>query len=418
MKVLQVVHQFLPEYVGGTEIYVDTLSRGLVHRGHDVRIFSGSSDYSEHEWKDLTVHTVPGGLRGQRGATGNFLTAFGNAGTEHAFEKLCRDYAPDLVHFHHLAGLSSQLVSIARGLGIPTVFTLHDYWFLCPNGQLITERQRPCDGPVLGINCGVCAAHRLGLAPMSIFAPAVAPVFLKRQQVLKKAVSSVDVIVAPSKFIGHIAEKNGLPREKILYIDHGVEMSPVTKDHGRGLDNKLTFMYLGSIAPVKGVHVLIDAFKCLTSGSARLLIYGDTSIFPKYGEQLKRTSAGSGIEFMGVANRDQVLKALRQADVLIVPSLWYENAPLVVQEAFAMGVPVVASKLGALEEWVTNEVNGLHFETGNAVDLGEKLKLLIDRPELLHKLRSNVPRVSSIDEHVQSIEGVYKGLVQARLKVK
>ncbi len=417
MKLLQVVHQFLPEYVGGTEVYVDALSRHLALHGHEVRIFAGSDSYSEREWKGMKVHTVPGGLRGERGTVGNFLTAFGNSGAERAFERLCREYAPDLVHFHHLLGLSSRLVNIARALDIPTVFTLHDYWFLCPNGQLITERQKPCDGPMLGINCGVCAAHRLGLAPMSLFAPVVAPIFLQRQRVLRRAVSSVDIIVAPSKFIGSIAEKNGLPRDKIVYIDHGIELSPLKTGHDPEEDGTLNILYLGSIAPVKGVHVLVEAFKRLNSDRARLLIYGDTSVFPEYSEGLKKASGGSNIAFMGVAEREGVPQVLQRADVLVVPSLWYENAPLVVQEAFAMGVPVVASKIGALQEWVIDEVNGLHFQTGDAIELAEKLKLLIDRPEILHKLKSNAPKVPSIDEHVDRIEKIYQDLVEARLKV-
>src|SRR5713101_7525554 len=116
MKVLQVVHQFLPEYVGGTEVYVDALSRHLALRGHEVRILAGGDDYSEHVWKGLKVHTVPGGLRAKRGVVGNFLTAFGNYAAEQAFEKLCLEYTPDLVHFHHLVGLSSRLVYKACAL--------------------------------------------------------------------------------------------------------------------------------------------------------------------------------------------------------------------------------------------------------------------------------------------------------------
>ncbi|MBM2825994.1 MAG: putative Glycosyl transferase, group 1 [Dehalococcoidia bacterium] len=409
MKIIQVVHQYLPKYVGGTEIYVNLLAKGLTERGHELVVFCGGDSDGRQEYQGVPVVSVPGGLRGPRGVAGNFLTAFSNPGAERAFRELCQEERPDVVHFHHVLGLSSRLVAIARELGVPTVYTLHDYWFVCPNGQLFTEYGHPCDGPVLGVNCGVCAALRLGAAPLALLAPAAAPVFILRQRFMREAVSASDLILAPSQFMLDTAVKSGLPQSKLRLLSLGIE-KPVVTDLRPPKDG-LMFSYIGSIARTKGVHVLVEAFNRVADTRAELRIYGDTGAYPEYSQGLRRMASNPKIKFMGPLSRDRLGEALGNTDALIVPSLWYENYPLVVQEAFAAGVPVIASNSGSLAHLVQDGVNWLLFETGKPRDLEAKIRLLVANPRLIDDLRCNTPLVKGVKDHIMELEETYFALV-------
>ena len=408
MKLLHVVHQYLPKYVGGTEIYVSLIAEGLAERGHQVVVFCGGDSHERRTHKDVPVVSVAGGVRGPRGAVGNFLTAFGNPGAEVFFRELCQKERPDVVHFHHVLGLSSRLIAIARGLGIPTVYTLHDYWFVCPNGQLFTETGHVCGGPALGLNCSVCAAHRLGAPPLALLAPAASPAFILRQQLMRRAVSASDLILAPSQFMMDTAIKHGLPKSKLRLLTLGIEKPRVAEAKGRR--DRPVFTYIGSIARNKGVHILVEAFNFMAEVEADLYIYGGADAYPGYSEGLLKMASNPSIRFMGPLSRDKLGEALGNTDALIVPSLWYENYPLVVQEAFAAEVPVIASRHGSLARLVQDGVNGLLFEPGDSRDLAAKVRYLVADPQALDGLRCNVPQVKGVKEHIQELEEVYYAL--------
>lgn len=421
MRILQVVHQFLPEYVGGTEVYVADLARRLRARGHEVAIFAGGDAPGQGAWDGLEVTRVPGGTRSPAGPVATFLATFHNPRAERVFLQTLARLQPQVVHFHHLLGLSTRLPALAKGAGAATCFTLHDYWFLCPKSQLLDYRGGLCQGPVLGLNCGVCAAERLGSLALAAGAPLVAPLFLLRQRRVRRAIATADVLFAPSRFLAQVAWRSGLPRERTVLVDFGLEESgdsPPQKDP-RAPGDPLRVTYLGAIAPSKGVHVLVEACRLLVLSEAEGLahepvsvrIYGDLAAYPDYGASLRRRAQGLGIRFMGAAAREQVPALLAETDVLVVPSLWYENAPLVVTEAFAAGVPVVASRVGALQEKVRDGVDGLLFPMGDAAALAGLLRQLAATPQLLERLRPQVRPQATRERHLDHMEQEYRALI-------
>jgi glycosyltransferase involved in cell wall biosynthesis len=154
------------------------------------------------------------------------------------------------------------------------------------------------------------------------------------------------------------------------------------------------------------VHVLIDAFNKLPS-SARLTIAGDEAVFPDYCAALHVQATHPGIRFVGQLERDGVWNTLASADVLVVPSLWYETASLVVQEAFAVKTPVIAADHGALSERVRDGVDGLLVPPGDVSTLRDTMLRLMDQPLSMNHLRNGIGPVMSIARHVRKIEALY-----------
>jgi glycosyltransferase involved in cell wall biosynthesis len=149
----------------------------------------------------------------------------------------------------------------------------------------------------------------------------------------------------------------------------------------------------------------------LANGVARLRIWGDPAAFPDYADQLRQMSRHPDIQFMGRIANDRVGEVLADSDVMVVPSLWFENSPVVIQEARAVGVPVVASGHGALAEKVRHGVDGLLFPPGDAAALHQVLRQILAKPELLSSLRQNLPAPMDMEEHVRELQDIYHRFV-------
>jgi glycosyltransferase involved in cell wall biosynthesis len=418
MKILQVVHQFLPRHLGGTEIYTYELSR-VLNAHHEVTVFcaergrTGTEEPSVEvsQLDSLPVITVHRPLTGLAGTPPGFiLGSYRSRLVERSFTEHLDRVRPDIVHFQHLFGLSCALPRIARARGIPTLLTLQDYWFMCSNIQLFKPDGQTCNGS-WGWSCAQCMGiyKRRWLAPAQ---PALALFFLLRNQYVRQALSDIDFFVAPSHFLLERFRRWCGDRKPMLYLEYGID----TPSFGQGGRQEqaagLRVAYLGGILPHKGVHILIEALRQVQSPNIELYIYGDLSTFPRYGERIARSSAGLPIHLEGRVARDRVPEVLASADVLVVPSLWYENSPLVIQEALASGVPVLVADGGAMVEKIRPDVDGLVFRRGDAGDLAAKLDSLARDPSLLRRLKDNIRPPQSIGDGAQKLEGIYQGLVE------
>ena len=132
--------------------------------------------------------------------------------------------------------------------------------------------------------------------------------------------------------------------------------------------------------------------------------------FPHYGDYLRNMVRTEKIRFMGEYHFKEIVRILPEIDVMVVPSLWNENSPLVIHEAFLARVPVIASRCGGVTELIQHEMNGLLFERGNADDLRRAIENVIQSPQLLEKFRQNIPRVKTIQENTEEIINIYNNL--------
>jgi glycosyltransferase involved in cell wall biosynthesis len=232
--------------------------------------------------------------------------------------------------------------------------------------------------------------------------------------VVKQAALQADQFIAPSRYLLNEYAAAGLPADRLLYLDYGFPVESVRRFPRQPSDGPLRVAFVGALAWHKGVHVLAEAFSGLPAGAARLRIWGDPALFPDYAQQVRSLFGHSDAKLMGHIANERVGEVLADSDVLVVPSLWYENSPLVIQEAQAAGVPVVTSGHGALAEKVRHGVDGLHFPPGDADALRQALQRLVDEPDLLPRLRTGIQPPPDIAEHTRQMETIYERLLGQR----
>lgn len=424
MRILHVVHQYLPEYVGGTELYTQTVARYQKEQlGHDVAVFFPSVRPADEELvctvddSGVTVYAVPLGARSRRDV---FLNLWRQPAAGDAFAKVLERTRPDIIHVQHLMGLPVALVRQIRAAGIPLIITLHDYWFPCANGQLVTNYDDTvCAGPALWVNCGRCALARGGFGDRPLLSPFVAPLLAHRSHLLRNVLAAAGTVIAPNQFVYDTYQKLGMPLGNTAIIPHGIEVPQhvltALPRPPQPVGELLNVVYIGSLAQQKGVHVLIDAVNGLPADQVRLTLYGDLDKFPKYVTTLREQAKHPGITFAGRIERDELWSILlAEADVAVLPTLWYEVSPLTIQELFAARVPIVASRIGALPAMIRHEVDGLLFPPGDAAALRAALARLHAEPALLPRLRAAIEPTRLTAEHVADLMALYEQVLAAR----
>jgi glycosyltransferase involved in cell wall biosynthesis len=204
----------------------------------------------------------------------------------------------------------------------------------------------------------------------------------------------------------------GIPEHKIKLSRNGLP-GRLLPDLSKTKSEKIRFAFIGTIIPAKGLHVLIEAFNGIKNENAELKIYGKLYAyagFESYLPSLRKNIENRNIKFMAEFNNADVADVFREIDVLIVPSIWNENAPLVIQEAFSARTVVIASNIGGIPELVNDGINGLLFRAGDAQDLREKIECLAQDQELFRRLQFNIKQAKSMADHAGELEEVYSNL--------
>jgi glycosyltransferase involved in cell wall biosynthesis len=412
MRVLQLVHQYPPEYVGGVELYTQSLAQTLGQRGHEIAILTrGEATGAGWAMEQRAATQVYRAWSGVLSPAQRFLVTWGNRALVEAVIATLDQVQPDLVHIQHLMGWPTTLVDVLRARGLPYLVTLHDYWWVCANANLLTNYSHErCAGPRGYVNCAHCVVARAQQSALWAAAPALIGGLAWRAQRLRAVLAGAAHLLTPSTFVRQWYAAHGIPVEQMQVCALGVERPPAhfvpQAKTGQG---GMRFLYLGGIAPLKGVHVIVEALRQVR-GAAELWIAGDLAADADYSQGLQQQATAS-MRFLGRLTRQQVWESLSQVDAVLVPSLWHETYCLAAREAQVAGVPVLASALGALTEAVTHEVNGLLVPPGDVAAWATALQRCIDQPELLPHFRAQLPTPPTVDEHVDRVEAVYQGLV-------
>jgi glycosyltransferase involved in cell wall biosynthesis len=328
-----------------------------------------------------------------------------------AFEQVLDESQPDLVHIQHLMGHPTTLIEAIRRRGIPYLITLHDFWWVCANAQLLTNySQEVCAGPRLCLNCARCALARAGRPELGLLRPVLAGPLLWRNVLLRRIMAGANRLIAPTTFVRDWYAAHGAPVDRLLTLSHGLEPPSVLSTRTRKAIDPVRFAYIGGLAFPKGVHVLIEAFTGLPE-DAELWIAGDETTDPAYATHL-RELASDQVRFLGKLSRAQIWETLAQVDVVVVPSLWYETFAFVVSEAFAAGVPVVASRLGPLADRVRDGVDGLLASPGEVQALRRALHRFQQDSSLQPRLLAGIRPVFTLTEHVNEVEAHYQTIIQ------
>ena len=418
MHILHLVHQFVPENIGGVELYTQWLTQTLEQRGHQVTVFHrrSASGAGQQHLTQGGVH-VRAAWTGVVSPTGRYLATFRDPAMVQLFERVLDETTPDLVHVQHLMGMPVALIRSIKRRGIPFVITLWDFWWICANAQLLTNYSREvCDGPRAYLNCARCALARINHPRLWLALPALAGLSGWRNRLLRQVIGAATRLIAPTDFVRRWHSARGVPTDRLRVLPPGLESAAAVHGSRQRSDRgTVRFAYIGGLSWQKGVHILVDAFRRI-QGRGELWIAGDESFDPAYVARL-RAQAAPGVRFLGRLAREEVWQTLGQVDVVAVPSLWYETFSFLVSEAFTMGTPVVASNLGALADRVRDGVDGLLISPGDVDAWGAALEELVREPGLLARLRSNVRPAMTHDEHIRRIESLYAEMIDVRSDV-
>jgi glycosyltransferase involved in cell wall biosynthesis len=356
MRVLQIVHQYPPEHIGGVELITQRLAHGLAARGHAVhvltRALAGLPDTSQES--DVTVQRIALPASPSR----RFLAAFSDTAALDTTRTLLQSFQPDVVHLQHLMGHPLGVARAIREAGAPYAITLHDYWYACANAQLITNfDDTACEGPAPA-KCGQCAAARAGLPALA--GVALAPLMRRRNDALREVLAGAAAVTVPSQFVRDLFSRLGCDTQRWRVVPYGLDLCPQPRAPHAGM----RFAYIGGLAAQKGVHVLIEAFNGLPE-DRHLFIAGPEHAFPGYVAGLKAAARHPNIHFIGTQTREQVWALLSETDAVVVPALWHETASLIAREAVAAGCGLIASHMGALTE-VAEAHGGVLVPPGDA----------------------------------------------------
>lgn len=422
MRLLHLVHQYVPDHVAGTELYTQMLARRQSAAGHKVSVFApvGREPAGELLIANEDGIQVFRATTGPRSPAAVFRSNFGQQDILDAFRRTLAATQPDIVHVQHMMGLPVADIGAALArAGVPYVLSLHDYWYGCANGQLLTnDTEQVCDGPdARAHNCGRCAVARAGVRPLApLVGPSAAPVMRRRNRQTAAFYNGAARVLAPNPFVRDIYGQMGLATGRMVLAPLGLDAPDdlserVNRARAARTQGTLRLGYLGSISRQKGVHVLVSAVNGLSDASVTLDIYGDLNVFPDYAAELQALARHPGIRFQGTLPRDRVWDTLAGLDALVMPTLWYEASPAIIREAFAVRLPVVASAIGAPGSMVREGVDGLLFPPGDAEALRRILLSLAENSATLARLRAGIEPVLTVSAHLAALEAAYREVV-------
>jgi glycosyltransferase involved in cell wall biosynthesis len=441
VRILFTTHQFFPESRAGVEIVTLGLARELKARGHEPFVLAAKrtiphSDLLPGETEDYEFEGIPVRRIGrpEEGLTRPYELNYRNDAMAEKTSEYLRKVEPDLVHAMHLQGLSASVLPVFQEFGLPIIFTAADFWTVCPVVDLRRHDGVMCEGPDVS-HCVRCIASRsavprlqkaarlvpgavtsaAGLASRTSLSRFSFPLRQieavgERPAYIRDRMGSVDLILAYTHLTRDLLVANGVGSGRIRISPYGIDTSHVAHvPIERRPSATLRIGFVGTLAPHKGPDVLVRAFEMLSPEmDATLSLHGSDRGYEVYAAEL-RALAGSDqrISFPGPFSREELASVLVDLDVLVVPSCWYENAPGVIFEAFAAGMPVIATNLGGMSEFVRPGKNGLLFTLDDAEDLAVQLRTLIEDRSLLGRLRAGIEPVKTVGEYAGELIGLY-----------
>ncbi|MCP1104971.1 glycosyltransferase [Serratia nevei] len=438
MRVLLTVHQFFPEYKAGTEVLTLSVAKELMRAGHQVHVYTGhpgeaslkdDERFDEYDYEGIHVYRFHHAYVPMSNQTSMIEIGYNNQLAVKHFKRIVQTFCPDIVHHFHLNRLGIGCIEHVAQQEIAQFFTPTDFWMVCPTAQLMLGEGRYCNGPSKA--SGNCIKHfardSKGGVLGSVFDHA--PTFLfdklakltKNNQLihypmsnevramamrLEKTIASLnklDGIVAPNKFMKDLFIRYGVNADIIHDHPFGIDMPKRNVEPKRNSDDRpLSLGFIGTLAPHKGCHIAIEAVKRLPKNSATLKIYGNVRDFPEYYSRLLAlVGDNDAIRFCGTFPNEAIDSVMDGIDALIVPSIWYENTPLVIYSAQAAKCPVIGSDLPGIAEVIVHESNGLLFEAGNVSDLVAQVSYLLRNG--VADLSKNAIKIKSIQDYVDAL---------------
>lgn len=323
--------------------------------------------------------------------------------TYRAISRVIEREQPDIAHFHNtFPQISPSAYQACQKYKVPVVQTIHNFRMICP-GALLLREGRPCEDCV-GNNLLPALRHKC--YRNSLAATGSLVTMLAYNRIRGSYRRNVDAYIALTNFAASRLAAGGLPSDKMVVKPNFLPHPPEAGDGSGGYA-----VYVGRLASEKGVRTLLQAWKKLPSIPLKLL--GGGPLSSELADIIR--NEGLDVELLGFQPHEKILDIVRDAMFQIVPSEWYEGFPMVILEAFACGTPVIASRIGSLEEIITDNVTGKLFNPGDPDDLASTVKSFVEKPDILPALRKSVRE--TFDKHftaeanMEQLEEIYNNLI-------
>ena len=427
---------FPPVGQWGTEFYTHQLATGLQARGREVAVFLPkrvaegerySLKSSKRHGLDLFELTNAGDPRKR------FSDSYKNVDIERAFARVLEEFRPEVVHFNQLLwGLSVGLPRVAAEFGARVVATVTDLGLLCHRGQFFDFNLRACDGPSSASECARCVrepskhdagALRLFAKRVAVRGAAklgglgrivVASDLEERSHEVRGAVEYIDHWIFPTSALRDEFQSRGLARESAEVLPYGIDEAAFQAPEGEAGPRPLRFTFMGQFMPHKGLQHLLAAVHLMESRLPESVAPWVLRCFGHGSSGRHHLYSGRAFESVGATNRVvdagcfpplDAPRVMAETDVLVLPSVWMENAPLSVLQARAAGVPVIASDVPGVREVVSSPQHGVLVPPGDELAFADAMRAAIcEGPRRYHP-----DPVISYSAHLDRVEDIYEG---------
>ena len=425
MRIAYITQRFPPYELGGADLITYQMAHRLLEFGHqplvlcaddiaDASVPAGQVHEVYEPYQEIPVWRYSFRMRAMPDP---YWSIYGvNPLLEEAFIARLTQLEPDVVHVTSCGMVTAAALTAPKRLELPVLYTLTGKWELCPIGTLLRRDGSLCAGTQPGMTCLWCLfgetktfkALRAAPQPFSqalINLASAQPTLSKissslnfvqaverRNRCLRGILEDIDLIDSPSHCHIQIYTESGLlPPGRIQYNPHGFEVDKAAQGQVKTPSSCLRFAFTGQIVPHKGLDTLIQAFKSLPRDlPAELHVFGDPHKDARCKDLQDLAGDQPNIIWRGPYSHEQVGQVLSTIDVVVVPSRCIENSPLTIAEAFAARTPVIGSDTCGVEEHIHNNVDGLIFKRGDINDLAATLNQIIDNPQLVKRLSSNI----------------------------
>ena len=378
---------------GGEGIVLSAEIKLLTAMQHDVRLFSVSN---------RTMNDFPDRLT-------TALLCHYSVRSKELFHNEINFFHPDVVHVHNFFPLlTPSIYDACREANVPVVQTLHNYRTICP-GALLMRDGCICEKCVIGSPYWAVFHRCYRNSFLGSFAVARMVDYHQKNKTWQNKVNRFIALTdfGEKKFI-----QAGFPQKKIAVKPNFIKDPLKSKKKCR--QRKKSALFVGRLSLEKGVETLIDAWKKI---DYHLEIAGTSSLLQK----LKKNSPDN-VTFLGHLSKEKIINRMAESSFLIMPSIWYEGFPMVIVESFACGLPVVASRLGSMEEIIQDGITGIHFNPGNSDDLSEKIRELISSPERIKQMSVNVrneyEKKYTPEKNYEMLMEIYNSVIEKHKKNK
>jgi len=428
MKVLYIVHSFPPFNWRGTEIYAMELARSMTEH-HDCFLFHLVDDPAaakvtteEDVYQGIKVFRARLKLRPETPET-----YFFHPELETAFSEILSQVRPHTVHFIYFAGgLPLSLPLQAADTGACLFITVTDFSGICPRGQLVDRDGGLCKGPRQGLRCAWCLFGRTFLEGHSrtdrvlreYCSPLLASwlgrpsldLLQKRLGAIKKAFGRAHLVVFPNRNCLRRYKDSGFTGN-FTAMDYGIDTAPFAVHHKREA-TAVRIGFVGQLLPHKGLHVLAEALGGL-EGDWKLVVYGSREDPAAENYYNSLALPYSRTEFRGTFDFSEMNRVLEDMDVLVVPSTWEENCPLIVKYGLATGTLVVASDQPGISGGPSDNPGILRFRPGDAVDLRKTLDKALVLLKNIDAPQNPAQQVTDVREQARYFAAEYEKCVKA-----